>query len=112
MVKPEVDVGDTALSLLDGDELGLDVGAESLDGGNVLVTLAFDEAEGLSGLSELALGTLVEFGDGEKLLLRECVRLARLHEVMWVKTMLTSHGGKVSLSPDAVGYLLAESRRI
>lgn len=51
LIVSQVAVGDATLGLLDGDELRLDVGSESLNGGYMFIALALDEADGLLGLS-------------------------------------------------------------
>lgn len=76
LVESQVAIRDTALGLFDTEELRLDIDTQSLDGRDVLVALAFDEADGLFGLSQLSLRALVEVGDREEFLREKHTRLA------------------------------------
>lgn len=68
LVESEVAVCDAALGFLNAEKLGLDVGTQSLDGGDVLVTLALDEANGFFGLAKLSLSSLIQVGGREEFL--------------------------------------------
>lgn len=81
LVVSQVAVCDATFGFLNGDELRLDIGPQSLNGGDMLIPLALDEADGLLGLSQLSLNSLVVFCGREEFL--QYHMLVQFGDMVW-----------------------------